>query len=301
MNNLVSVLIPTYGGGQYLQRTVDSVLAQTYPHFEVIVIDDNGMGTENQKKTQAVMEQYKDESRVMYVCHEVNRNGSAARNTGFAHSKGDYICLLDDDDEFTPEKLERQVAGLERHPECGLTYCTREMYVNGKRTSVKRALPSDDFFFDLVTHRRGISSGTLMVRRSVWEALGGFDESLRRHQDYEFTARVASVCKIWPQDFVGLKKYMLGRNKPGSFGKAFEHLKKYMEAVEPLMSHFNTKQRRKVIEANYLSLAMKAFFSGDIKTWWNIYRYVKPGLWGYTYMLKYSMNAAKSKFVHKSW
>jgi len=96
MEKFVSVLIPTYGGGQYLHRTIDSVLAQTYPHFEVIVIDDNGVGTENQKKTQAVMEQYKDESRVIYICHEVNRNGSAARNTGFAHSKGDYICLLDE-------------------------------------------------------------------------------------------------------------------------------------------------------------------------------------------------------------
>lgn len=296
MNKLVSVLIPTYGGGQYLQRTVDSVLAQTYPHFEVIVIDDNGVGTENQKKTQAVMDAYKDESRVMYLCHETNRNGSAARNTGFAHSKGDYICLLDDDDEYTPEKLERQVEGLEQHPECGLTYCSREMYVKGKQTGVKRALPSDDFFFNLVTHRRGISSGTLMVRRSVWEALDGFDESFRRHQDYEFTARVASRYPILPLDFVGLKKYMLGRNMAGEPRKVFPIKKQYMATIEPLMSHFTAKQRRKVIEANYLSLAMKAFFKGDIKTWRAIYRYAKPGLWGYTYMLKYALKAITKKF-----
>ena len=296
MNKLVSVLIPTYGGGQYLQRTVDSVLAQTYPHFEVIVIDDNGVGTENQKNTQAVMEAYKGESRVIYLCHEVNRNGSAARNTGFARSKGDYICLLDDDDEYTPEKLERQVAGLEQHPECGLTYCTREMYVDGKLSGRNRALPSDDFFFDLVTHRRGISSGTLMVRREVWQQLNGFDESFRRHQDYEFTARVASKYPILPLDFVGLKKYMLGRNKAGEPRKVFPIKKQYMATVEPLISHFSEEQRRKVIEANYLSLAMKAFFKGDIKTWWNIYRYVRPGLWGYTFFFKYSMKAITKKF-----
>ena len=295
MNKLVSVLIPTYGGGQYLQRTVDSVLAQTYPHFEVIVIDDNGMGTENQKKTQAVMERYKDEKRVIYLCHEVNRNGSAARNTGFARSKGDYICLLDDDDEYTPEKLERQVAGLEQHPECGLTYCSREMFVDGKLMGSNRALPSDDFFFDLVTHRRGISSGTLMVRREVWQQLNGFDESFRRHQDYEFTARVASKYPILPLDFLGLKKNMQGRNNPSSYGKAFEHRKLYMATVEPLMSRFTDRQRRKVIEANYLALAMKAFFKGDVKTCRSIYRYAKPGLWGYTYMLKYVLKAVKSK------
>lgn len=295
MNKLVSVLIPTYGGGQYLRRTIDSVLAQTYPHFEVIVIDDNGVGTENQKKTQAVMDTYKDESRVMYLCHEVNRNGSAARNTGFAHSKGDYICLLDDDDEYTPEKLEWQVAGLEQHPECGLTYCSREMYVNGKRANVKRALPSDDYFYDLVTHRRGISSGTLMVRREVWQQLNGFDESFRRHQDYEFTARVARYYPILPLDFVGLKKYMLGRNMAGVPRKVFEIRKQYMATIEPLMTNFTAKQRRKVIEANYLALAMKAFFSGDIKTWWNIYQYVKPGLWSYTYLIKYAMKAIRAK------
>lgn len=295
MNKLVSVLIPTYGGGQYLRRTVNSVLAQTYPHFEVIVIDDNGVGTENQKKTQAVMDAYKDESCVMYVCHEVNRNGSAARNTGFAHSKGDYICLLDDDDEFTPEKLERQVAGLEQHPECGLTYCSREMYVNGKLTGRKRALLSDNYLLDLVTHRLGISSGTLMVRRSVWEVLGGFDENLLRHQDYEFTARVAATYPILPLDFIGLKKYMVGRNNAKDYQQAFEYRKAYIEKVTPLMSRFNAKQRRKVIETNYLSLAMRAFYRGDIKIWLTIYRYVKPGLWGYTYMLKYALKAMEKR------
>ena len=298
MNKLVSVLIPSYGGGQYLDRTVDSVLAQTYPYLEVIVVDDNGVGTENQKKTQAVIDAYKDEKRVIYICHEVNRNGSAARNTGFAHSKGEYICLLDDDDEFTPDKLERQVAGLEQHPECGLTYCTREMYVDGKLSGRNRALPSDDFFFDLVTHRRGISSGTLMVRREVWQQLNGFDESFRRHQDYEFTARVAASYPVLPIDFVGLKKYMIGRYtaKPG---KVFEIRKQYMATVEPLISHFTARQRRRVIEANYLALAKKAFFQGDISTCWKIYRYVKPGLWGYTYFIKSSIQTIKNKFVHK--
>lgn len=296
MNRLVSVIIPTYGGGECLARSVGSVLGQTYKNLEVIVVDDNGVGTTCQLQTQEVMEAFKDDDRVKYVCHEVNRNGSAARNTGFAHSKGDFICLLDDDDEFTPDKLERQVAGLEQHPECGLTYCSREMYVNGKRTSVKRALPSDDFFYDLVTHRLGISSGTLMVRREVWQQLNGFDESFLRHQDYEFTARVASVSKILPLDFIGLKKYMLGRNMAGVPRKVFEIRKQYMATVEPLMTHFTVAQRRRVIEANYLVLAMKAFYMGDFKTWWKIYRYVRPGLWGYTYFFKYSMKAITKKF-----
>jgi len=68
-----------------------------------------------------------------------------------------------------------------------------------------------------------------------------------------------------------------------------------MATVEPLMSHFNTKQRRKVIEANYMSLAAKALFRGNVKTCVAIYQYVKPGLWGYTYLIKYAMKAIRGK------
>ena len=102
MNKLVSVIIPTYGGGEYLKRCIESVLAQTYPNIEVVVVDDNGLGTPNQLLTQKVMQEFKDDTRVKYVCHEINKNGSAARNTGFRNSKGEYICLLDDDDEWLP-------------------------------------------------------------------------------------------------------------------------------------------------------------------------------------------------------
>lgn len=196
----------------------------------------------------------------------------------------------------TPGAANNSVGSSELLPECGLTYCTREMYVDGKLSSRLRALPSDDFFFDLVTHRRDISSGTLMVRREVWQQLNGFNESLRRHQDYEFTARVARFYPILPLDFIGLRKYMLGRNNAGDSVKAFELRKQYIASIEPLMTHFTAKQRRKVIEENHLALAMKAFFKGDIKAWWNIYRYVKPGLWGYTYMFRYALKAIKKNF-----
>ncbi len=295
MKKLVSVIIPTYGGGEYLDRTLDSVLAQTYPCIEIIVVDDNGIETENQRKTKSVMDHYKHNSSVIYVCHKVNRNGSTARNTGFAHSTGDYICLLDDDDEYTPEKIERQVDALEQHMEYGLTYCSREMYINGKLSGKKRALPSDNYLFDLVTHRLGISSGTLMVRRNVWQKVNGFDESLQRHQDYEFTARVASSFKILPLDFIGLKKNMTGRNNPKSFRKTFDNRRLYMEKIEPLTSHFTKEEQRKVIESNYLSIAMKALFHGDCSTCIDIYRYVKPGLEGITYIFKYVTKAVKSR------
>ena len=113
MNKLVSVIIPTYKRPETLKRAVDSVLNQTYENIEVIVADDNGIGTEFGLATEAVMKEYASDPRVKYVQHEVNINGSAARNTGFRASSGDYIMLLDDDDEFTPVKVKAQVEKLE--------------------------------------------------------------------------------------------------------------------------------------------------------------------------------------------
>lgn len=296
MNKLVSVIIPTYGGGEYLKRCVESVLAQTYSNIEVIVVDDNGLGTPIQLLTQKVMQEFKDDTRVKYVCHEINKNGSVARNTGFRNSKGEYICLLDDDDEYYPEKVERQVNDLDTNLNCGLTYCQREMYVNGKRTTVKHAIKSDNYLFDLLTHKVGISSGTLMVRRSVWEEVGGFDESLRRHQDYEFTARVASVCNIFPDDFLGLKKNMIGRNNAKNYSQAFEFRKKYIEKVQPLFCKLNDDQKRIVIETNYLGIAAQALSSGDFKTFFRICCYTHLKLSGLKFFVSYYGKSLKTKF-----
>jgi len=287
MNKLVSVIIPTYGGGEYLKRCVESVLAQTYSNIEVIVVDDNGLGTPIQLLTQKVMQEFKDDTRVKYVCHEINKNGSAARNTGFRNSKGEYICLLDDDDEYYPEKVERQVKDLDINLNCGLTYCQREMYVDGKRASIKHAIISDNYLFDLLTHKVGISSGTLMIRRAIWEQVGGFDESLRRHQDYEFTARVASVCNIFPDDFLGLKKNMIGRNNAKNYKQAFEFRKKYIEKVQPLLKRLDEKQRRIVIETNYLGIAAQALGDGDFKTFFSICRFSNCGLSGAKFFISY--------------
>ena len=109
----VSVIIPTYKRTEDIYRAIDSVLSQTLEDIEVIVVDDNGVDTEAGKKTASAMQRYKDESRVIYLQHQVNKNGSAARNTGIKAAKGDYISFLDDDDVYHPERLERIVARMD--------------------------------------------------------------------------------------------------------------------------------------------------------------------------------------------
>lgn len=130
MKPLVSVVIPTFGEDASIEGSVDSVLCQKYDYFEVIVVDDNAPGTKGRIETEHLMKKYKDDPRVIYIKHEKNKNGAAARNTGARAAKGSYIAFLDDDDQFLPDKIKRQVDYLEKHPEHGAVYCWR--YQSGK-------------------------------------------------------------------------------------------------------------------------------------------------------------------------
>ena len=100
----VSVIMPTYGKPELLGRSIRSVQNQTYPEWELIIVDDNNPETEGRKQTETLMEQYAADKRIRYIKHEHNMNGSAARNTGIAAATGDYIAFLDSDDEYAPER-----------------------------------------------------------------------------------------------------------------------------------------------------------------------------------------------------
>src|SRR4051812_26242675 len=112
----VSVVIPAYKQAEYLGHTIQSVLAQTYPNFEVIVVNDA-----SPDNTTEVVKQF-DDPRLKYIIHEKNQMLPAARNTGMRAATGEIIALLDADDLFHPEKLETHVAYLAQHPEIGVTY-----------------------------------------------------------------------------------------------------------------------------------------------------------------------------------
>lgn len=126
-NPKVSVIIPAYNGADFLGETIQSVLGQTYPNFELIIVDD--ASTDN---TAEVVGQFKD-SRIKYLVHEVNQGADASRLTATRASKGDLLALLDQDDLFHPEKLQAHVTFLDHNLEIGFSYNSRfEMYFPAK-------------------------------------------------------------------------------------------------------------------------------------------------------------------------
>lgn len=209
-NKVVSVIIPTYKRSINLSRAVKSVLNQDYSPIEVIVVDDNNPDTKERLATEKVMQEFEKYENVKYIKHPYNKNGSAARNTGAREACGDFYCFLDDDDEYLPGKIKKQVECLEKlDSSWGICYC-RYIRKNGEKIIARSAECREGWisFHELCRNFwHGGSSGPL-VRKEVFWDVGGFDESFKRNQDYEYMLKITKKYKIAFVDFCGMVVYV---------------------------------------------------------------------------------------------
>lgn len=194
----VSVIIPTYKRTEDITRALDSVLAQTLDSIEVIVVDDNGIGTDHGLTTAEAMRKYSDDRRVVYLQHEVNKNGSAARNTGIRAAKGEYIAFLDDDDIYHPERLQKMCEKMDQlDSSWGACYTGYIKHQSNGTKQYSAECVEGDVFVQALMRSFYIGTGSnLFFRRSVIDDIGMFDESFRRNQDLEYIVRVLKKYKI---------------------------------------------------------------------------------------------------------
>lgn len=182
----VSVIIPTYKNRGGLARSIGSALSQDYDGvLEVIVVDDNDPDSESRRNTEKTMLQYAADPKVVYIKHDVNKNGAAARNTGIKASKGEYIAFLDDDDLFLPGKIAKQVDFLKKHPQYEGVYCMAQR--KGRPYGVDRS--EGDCTREVLMLQTCIYTPCQMFLRSAIEEIKGYDETFRRHQDYDLLLR----------------------------------------------------------------------------------------------------------------
>lgn len=171
---VVSVIMPCYNQGRYLDEAVESVLAQTYQHFEIIVINDGSTDAE----TIEILRDYQKPG--VAILHTENRGPAAARNTGIQQARGQYILPLDADDRIGPTYLEQAVKILDENSNVGIVYCEAEFF--GEKTG-KFDLPGFNF--------PGILLGNMIFnssfyRKTDWEKVGGYKDNYRGWEDYDF-------------------------------------------------------------------------------------------------------------------
>ena len=180
---LVSVIIPTFNRAEWLPDAIGSVLEQTYGRIELIIVDD---GSTDQ--TLEVARSFGDA--LTYLCCD-HGGVSAARNRGVAASQGELLAFLDSDDMWRPNKAAAQVELMLQRPDVEVCY-TDEIWIrHGVRVNPKQIHQKySGWLFESSLPRCIISPSSVMMRRSLWEQLGGFDERLPACEDYDLWLRM---------------------------------------------------------------------------------------------------------------
>lgn len=183
---LISAIITVFERTDFLAQAIESVLAQTRPPDEVIVVDDGSR--------EVFVKGYEIPDGAKFIHHEVQRGASAARNTGIKASTGDFLTFLDDDDVWLPDKLEAQECLLLQNPGVAMTYCharlvDRDLAAFSEQPPLRT--PDGDSFVSCLHSWLSISPSTWMARREAVVDAGMFDESVRYNEDWDLYTRIA--------------------------------------------------------------------------------------------------------------
>ncbi|MFQ4139750.1 glycosyltransferase [Nodosilinea sp. PGN35] len=192
--NLVSVIIPCYRQAHYLGDAIESILAQSYSNYEIIVVDDG-----SPDNTAEVAAQYP----VRYIRQE-NQGLSGARNTGIRESKGKCLVFLDADDRLTPNALQAGLNCLHAHPECAFI-SGHHRYIKGDGSLLNEYSPEpidEDHYLALLKRNYVGMHATVMYQRWVFDVVGGFDTSLKSCEDYDLYLRIAKSFPVYRHDYI---------------------------------------------------------------------------------------------------
>jgi glycosyltransferase involved in cell wall biosynthesis len=267
----VSAVIPTYNSAKYIRDAVESVLAQTYPVYEVLVVDDGSTdGTEELFKGYG--------NRIRYI-RQANAGPPVARNTGLAQAAGDWIALLDSDDLWTPQKIERQVAYLESHPACGLVYTDMKTFDDSGiiEESVKISrnlrLPSGNIFPQMFAETL-FQTSAVLIRKSCIDRVGGFDTELRMGDDYELFLRISRHYELGYVDEPLVLYRQHATQGTRTWGKQLHHgvpweflvLKKIVDRYPEMVQELGRNVVYRRLAKPYAALAYACVAEGDHAT-----------------------------------
>lgn len=256
----VSVIIPTYNRSEYINRAIDSVLSQTYKNLEVIVVDDNNPNSEGRKNTIKKMKKYEKNTKVKYICHERNKNGAAARNTGINISDAEYITFLDDDDYFLPKRIEIIVNQMNENREFDGAYTGVIITENLKIKKVLSSGLEGNLQKNILMQKSFFGTGSnLFFRALALKNINGFDESFQRHQDLEVLVRFFEQYKIKAVDSYSVVKCENDRQNVPNIEKTIIYRKKFLDEFEEIIKKNNPQD---IYSENYFHLLKLAIRSG---------------------------------------
>lgn len=218
---LVSILMPVYNGSAFLDRSIGSVLKQSYANWEIIIVDDHSSDNSSE-----VVKKYLNDKRIILKQNDCNKGIAASRNLALKQAKGDFIAILDQDDEWLPQKLEKQMRLFNSLDSTfGLVYCnTKVQFENGHVQPFKKDIAprqSIEENFKKLYLTNYISSLTVVFRKECIQKVGYFNENIQwGGDDYDLWLRISAQYKFAFVDEVLCIRHEHGKN--------FSHAKKKM-------------------------------------------------------------------------
>jgi glycosyltransferase involved in cell wall biosynthesis len=254
---LVTVVTPAYNVAKYVGETVDSVLRQTFHDFEYLVVDDGSVDD----SAEIIKAHVGDDPRFRLVQGE-HRGLSATRNAGVREAKGQYIAFLDGDDRWHPKFLERQLQLIQSlPPDVGAVFCRSRLVLENGTPVFFQWQRAGRYDFDdfLVNSNPARNGSSLLIRKSCFADVGGFDEDLRYIEDLDMWLRIAATSKtpvLWAS------KYFLVdmRLRPGSITRDRAGLE---SALSNMLESQTAKLRRLPAGLAYVRPALIAFKYGE--------------------------------------
>ena len=241
---LISVIVPCYNQGQYLDEAVDSVLAQTYQNFEIIIIND---GSTEPESIEILKNYQKPKSKVI---HTSNQGVCRARNTAIEAAQGKYILPLDADDKIAPTYLEKALKIIENNLDVGIVYCETILFGAQEGTSTSSPLPKlflgKDSLPEILLHNRIHNSA--LYRKSDWKLVNGYNPNMVYGlEDYDFWLSILATGKkaylieeylyFWRKKEVS-RTTLAKQNLLACYTQIFEnHQDLYLENMDAVFDH----------------------------------------------------------------
>lgn len=261
---LISIVMPTYKRSDMIGRAIESILNQTYTNFEIIIVDDNDETSVERQETEENLKPYILNEKIKYIKHKKNLGGSQARNTGIEIASGKYITFLDDDDEYYPEKLEKQYDFYKDNFPCdeGFINSQIDVYKNGKYwRKTKARVNYEDLLFSAVSERI-LGTPTLFIPKCKLMEVGGFPKIPKGQEWYLSIKLIESGLKFksMPDRLVRVNIHNKGSifDSHGSSEGRLKGLQGIYSIQKKYYYRFNKKQIAE-IEYNY-RLALANFY-----------------------------------------
>jgi len=264
---VVSIILPTYNGSDRIQRAIESILAQTYQDWELIVIDD---GSDDQTKTATAISLFLSDSRIKYLKNDHNLGIQKTLNRGLEQAKGTYIARIDDDDRWSDTtKLAQQVDFLDQRPNYVLVGTGIIMVDENDEELIRYLLPQDDRSIrQKILGKNCFVHSSVLFKKDAVQRVGGYDESkdVLHLEDYDLWMKLGRVglfanLPLYAVSFTLRSEGLSSKNKIHQAKKAFNIAKKYKHDYPGYMFAVIRSTVRLIVYGFILQFPLKIFIN----------------------------------------